>query len=339
KYEKLFQEAKGHQDRLKELESLRDEEIAIKKEEQEEKRLEEEAKLLEQKQELLTQLELIRREDEERELFEADLKYQALYEKANKFGIDTTIIQKLHAEEKLKISKKFEEKEAKEVEEAEAKKREARALTISSFELVLDELSRLYEEGSVEQKAIAIGKIAADTATAISALTAASEANPANAVTFGAAGIAQFTAGAIRIAANIAQARKLLSDGGKYDGGFTGPGVGYKDESGYKVAGYVHENEWVAPKWMTESPLYADTINMLEYARRSKAGYADGGPVEAQQSSTSDSTTTASVPELTNAINTLNNILSGGIRSYSIIDQNNLLDIRDGINELNEINK
>ena len=55
-----------------------------------------------------------------------------------------------------------------------------------------------------------MAQIAIDTAKAISSLVAMSNANPANAVTVGAAGIAQFAAGIVTIIANIAQAKKIL---------------------------------------------------------------------------------------------------------------------------------
>jgi hypothetical protein len=61
------------------------------------------------------------------------------------------------------------------------------------------------------QKAFALAQLAMDTAKAISSLTAAAAANPTNAVTFGAAGVAQFAAGMIQILANIAQATALLT--------------------------------------------------------------------------------------------------------------------------------
>lgn len=58
------------------------------------------------------------------------------------------------------------------------------------------------------------------------------------------------------------------------EGGFTGDGS-YKDETGHKVAGIVHNDEWVAPKWMVESPKFGGVINQLENARRK--GFAQGG--------------------------------------------------------------
>jgi hypothetical protein len=60
-------------------------------------------------------------------------------------------------------------------------------------------------------RAFTLAQIAVDTARAISALVAASAGNPANAVTVGAAGAAQFAAGLIQITANVAQAVALLA--------------------------------------------------------------------------------------------------------------------------------
>jgi hypothetical protein len=50
-------------------------------------------------------------------------------------------------------------------------------------------------------------------------------------------------------------------------GGFTGNGT-VKDETGYKVAGVVHEGEWVAPKWMVNSPSFKGIISSLEASRQ-----------------------------------------------------------------------
>ena len=57
-------------------------------------------------------------------------------------------------------------------------------------------------------------------------------------------------------------------------------GWGSPDNSGYKPAGIVHEGEWVAPKWMMQSPQTANHIAMLENIRQSR-GYAAGGSVSA----------------------------------------------------------
>jgi hypothetical protein len=61
------------------------------------------------------------------------------------------------------------------------------------------------------QKAQALIQIGIDTAKAISALVAASQANPANAVTGGLAGVAQFASGIAQILTNVAKAKQLLT--------------------------------------------------------------------------------------------------------------------------------
>jgi hypothetical protein len=63
-------------------------------------------------------------------------------------------------------------------------------------------------------KASALIQIGIDTAKAISSLVAAANTNPANAVTAGGAGIAQFAAGIIQIATNVAKAKQILSSPG-----------------------------------------------------------------------------------------------------------------------------
>jgi tubulin-specific chaperone A len=247
------------------------------------------------------------------------------------------MLQKVHAKDKEAITKKHTEEQTKKVQEEEQKQRAARELAIESFAQILGQLATLAAEGSSQQRALALGEIGIDTALAISALTAAAESNPANAVTLGGAGIAQFASGMVRILANISSAKKLLSsDKGKAAGGFTGDGFGAPDETGFKVSGYVHQDEWVAPKWMTESPQFADTINMLELARQGKSGYAGGGSVvETNEANIETSNTDASL--LTNAINNLNSTLSAGIKSTTVIDQNNILDLMEGMDEINEI--
>jgi hypothetical protein len=75
-------------------------------------------------------------------------------------------------------------------------------------------------------KASALIQIGIDTAKAISALVAASNTNPLNAVTAGGAGIAQFAAGVIQIATNIAKAKQILSSPGASPTGGGGGGGG-----------------------------------------------------------------------------------------------------------------
>lgn len=65
-------------------------------------------------------------------------------------------------------------------------------------------------------------------------------------------------------------------------GGFTGSGFGQADSSGFKVAGVVHEGEYVVPKHVLESGRASSHIAALEGMRRNKPsraalGFANGG--------------------------------------------------------------
>jgi hypothetical protein len=60
-------------------------------------------------------------------------------------------------------------------------------------------------------------------------------------------------------------------------GGDTGPGT-YVDSTGEKVAGVVHAEEYVVPRWMRSIPRVADAVGMLESIRTSRR-YNSGGEV------------------------------------------------------------
>lgn len=108
------------------------------------------------------------------------------------------------------------EEEITDFKNQEAKKRQriteqqTRA-ELNAYAAVAGAISGIFEEGSDLQKAFALTSIAVDTAEAIAGLTSASEQNPGNAYTFGAAGIAQYASGIVRILANIASAKQYLS--------------------------------------------------------------------------------------------------------------------------------
>lgn len=81
-------------------------------------------------------------------------------------------------------------------------------------------------------------------------------------------------AAAAAVFAGMARVRKIQNT--KFAaGGFSGPGVGMPDETGFKPAGIVHEEEWVSPKWMNYHPRYAPVIKSLEYARANNIGRYD----------------------------------------------------------------
>jgi len=105
------------------------------------------------------------------------------------------------------------DKTLKSIQNAEAE-RQAKLSVAESTVAGLASLSKIAIRDSQKaekiQKAFALAQIAIDTAKAISALVAASQANPLNAVTVGGAGAAQFASGIATILANMAQAAALL---------------------------------------------------------------------------------------------------------------------------------
>jgi len=68
----------------------------------------------------------------------------------------------------------------------------------------------LAEKANKVQRNAALAKIAVDTASAISSLVVASQGNPLNLLTAGAAGVAQFAAGILQIGTSMASATALL---------------------------------------------------------------------------------------------------------------------------------
>jgi len=119
----------------------------------------------------------------------------------------------------------------------------------------------------------------------------------ANALSAGPAGIVLAAIvgalGAVQIATIAAQ--PLPEKPSFADGGFTGKGFGFPDKTGFKQAGFVHENEWVAPEWMTKHPRISKDIKRLEFMRQNgPSSYADGGYTETSSNSTNTTTATAS---------------------------------------------
>lgn len=105
-------------------------------------------------------------------------------------------------------------------------------LKVKLFGDLANELAKISEEGTIRAKVAALTQIAIDTGLAISALTKNSEANTANAATFGGAAVIQFATGLIRIFGNMKKAKDII---GFASGGYTGPG------GKYEPAGIVHK--------------------------------------------------------------------------------------------------
>jgi hypothetical protein len=149
---------------------------------------------------------------EEQELLNVQNKYAKLKEEAEKYKKDTTLIEEQIGKETADIQKKY---ALKKIEDAKAE-RDAKIQFASDINSGISQLGNIFinDQKKLEkfQKASALVQIAIDTAKAISSLVATSQANPLNAVTGGAAGIAQYASGIVQILTNVAKAKALLSN-------------------------------------------------------------------------------------------------------------------------------
>jgi len=114
---------------------------------------------------------------------------------------------KLTEDERVKLLAEN-SKKAKEIGDAEVASKKA---NIDQIKELISQLGAIAGESTAVGKALALANIGIDTAQAFSALTKSSEQNPANGTTFGLAGVLQYAAGVIRIAANIKKAKDILS--------------------------------------------------------------------------------------------------------------------------------
>lgn len=367
-----------------ELERLKEQALAALREEQALAALEEQAKL-DTEQILASQRFLEAREAErlaaqqemqefasgillsetEKTLEDLDLFYQELLAKAEEFGLQTADIQAAHAKKKEEIISEEANKELKTQYDVQQARHQALA---ADFEAVggiitatFDTLAGESEAFAGFQKVATLAQIAFDTASAISSLIAASEANPTNAVTFGGAGIAQYAVGIIRILTNIAKAKQII-------GGVTLPQRktggwwnvrGEDDRRTYKaqylgktktgmlpsapvvLASEAGAEYFVAHKDL-QNPFVLSHVRAIENLVAAKHGirqFVEGGataalptgnnPAPAQSQTKVDVNQAA----LVQVIQQLNNILGGGI--HAVIDDDTILAQRKRFEKIN----
>lgn len=176
--------------------------------------------------------------------------------------------------------------------EAEAKA-QAEQIYYDASASIAGSLSQLAEEGSAEQKALALAQIAFATAAALAKGTASSQDIPYP-------GNLAATASTIAtVLAAIVQAKSVIS--GFAEGGYTGDG------GKHEPAGIVHKGEYVVPQSVNYSAAAQPHIAALENMR--VRGYADGGFV---------ANTTASEPN--NALIIANVLRSLPVPEVSVVE-------------------
>lgn len=201
--------------------------------------------------------------DREQELAAISEYYQRLYELAEFYGLDVTALREEEARQRMEIA----QREADFEESIRRTKLDSYAdlsASLSDF-LSADEKARRKHADAI--KAFEVGSILANLYAEIQGyFKANSSLGPAGVV------LSKIQAAAATVRA-FAAVRRVTSQ--KFaEGGFTGEGT-VADSTGERVAGVVHANEWVAPRWMNESPATAPIIRALEGIRQ--RGFAEGG--------------------------------------------------------------
>jgi hypothetical protein len=193
-------------------------------------------------------------------------------------GVNTLLIEQQRVQKIIDINKKAatEKQKIGEQTTAEVKKqsdaqqkidevRTKNALGLASQSA--GTLAALFKENTIAFKVLASIQAVIDAYRAANAaLASGSEINPI----FGA-----IAAGSTLLLglANVAKINGITFA----RGGYTGPGFGSPDESGFKQAGIVHEHEYVVPKRIVQSPAGSRLVANLEGMRT--RGYAMGGLV------------------------------------------------------------
>jgi len=197
------------------------ERIAEAKIEYEEGKREAEAEIKEAEQEALFS-------ERELEIAAIQAHFEQLLTIASQYGIDRSGLEAGLRKKLAEVNAKYDKEGAQKAYEANQARLKALGDSFSALGDVVAATGELFADqaskSATVSKIFTLAKIAFDTASAISSLVAASSANPTNAVTFGAAGIVQYAVGIVRILANIAQAKKILS---------SAPSVPQKAEGSY----------------------------------------------------------------------------------------------------------
>lgn len=182
---------------------------------------------LQKQEEFEEQMRLLQLTDTQREIDAVQTKYFELIALAEQYGMDTKALEEKRAAEIKAINDKVAaDEKAKSLAKIEQAKneRDAKISMVGDYANALGNLATLVtnDQKKLEKinKASALIQIGIDTAKAISALVAASQANPFNGLSGGAAGIAQFASGILQITTNMVKAKQLLTNpSGNVSGG------------------------------------------------------------------------------------------------------------------------
>ena len=147
------------------------------------------------------------KEKRDAEILALEEDYRVKIELAKKNGEDTAILEQIKTAKITDIN----DKAVKDQIAIDKVAKDAKIKNLDDIANLLGGFSALFGQQTAASKAFTLAQLGIDTASAISSLTRNSEANPANAATFGVAGTIQFATGLLRILTNVKKAKDLLS--------------------------------------------------------------------------------------------------------------------------------
>jgi len=310
--------------------------------------------------------------DQEAEIEALNNHYLGLLSLADQYGLDTTALREKQAAELAAIDKKYADQTVAAQQEANQQRLQAYGQLFGEFANIAtagaDLIGAEGEKSAEFQKIATLAKIAFDTAAAISSLTAASSANPANAVTFGGAGILQYAAGLARILTAIGQAKKILqgapkvqqkfmggelpvtgaTDGRQYNARYIStPSTGLlphfpvlfnSNATGRPVLASERGREYFVSAEALRNPYVANLTRMIDTVTQSRGRapqFAEGGLNASTASAAPPPGVDMSVMlNLTAALNALTAVLSGGV--VAVLPDQTLTAMQGRMDKLNK---
>ena len=174
-----------------------------------------------------------------------------------------------------KLDSKFKKAKSQADEQALEDERVLNSKRLQAYADMFGGIAKLLGEHTAAGKAAAIAQATINTYQGITEVWRAKSVLPEPFAT-----AAKVVSTATVLASGLGAVKKITSTKTPkfFVGGPTGDEAIYNDGYG-KVVGVVHDNEWVAPKFMTESPRYAPTIQWLENERLKELGkgFFEGG--------------------------------------------------------------
>lgn len=339
KYRALLEKFKGHKDKIAEVERLREEEKEMLREqrrlasEARAKEIEEQNRLAKEEQRLLLEAEE-KTNEAARELFLIEttkrIAEQQLEIERNK-ALEKLRLEGASAQEIAAVKERFRIKEAKieatyQKGKAAAEKKSLeneKAIATSkykAYENMFGSIKELLGEHTAAGKAAAIAQATMNTWQGVTEVWKAPSVLPEPLNT-----ASKVVATGTTIASGLKAVGviKKTDTNGYKDGGFT-KSLGFKDHTGEDVAGVVHADEYVIPKFVMNStdPAIPQVINYLENKRLEKVGFNNGGHTSTPTPEFETETTTQpddTYMTLVSQLTRLSDLLENGIIANAFI--------------------